>query len=318
MSSSKRNKFLDDLQKDLEAFDTIAIFPHQYPDPDAFGSARGVKLWLEEKYPDKKVIALCSAINPDYQAETFDPKTTLGIIVDTSNSPRVEDPRWKELEKTYRIDHHVPIEEFASEEWLDDSYTATCEMVADMLSQAGESISEEAAQALYEGLIADNLRFSTDKVSPRTFQAAAWLAKQGIDTVKAAEAAFGNTYDSFVWESKVREKAHRKEDFLFSVMSAQDYLSLGYSFAFAKEKVYALGDIKDIQVWALFTQMEDGVHYSASLRSRTIPIRDLAVRFHGGGHDCASGIKNLTIADVSVLIEELAARSKMLDFTLED
>ena len=51
--------------------------------------------------------------------------------------------------------------------------------------------------------------------------------------------------------------------------------------------------------------MEDGIHYAASLRSRTLPVRDVAVQYGGGGHNCASGIKNLSIAEVFQVIELL-------------
>ena len=54
--------------------------------------------------------------------------------------------------------------------------------------------------------------------------------------------------------------------------------------------------------------MEDREHYSASLRSRNIPIRDVAMQFGGGGHECASGIKNLSREQVDEVIEILSKR----------
>ena len=89
----------------------------------------------------------------------------------------------------------------------------------------------------------------------------------------------------------------------------KEYEEAGLTFSQAKEKVYVLSGIDEIEIWALFTQMEDGIHYSASLRSRTIPIRDVAVEFHGGGHECASGIKNLTLDQVHEIIDILTKRS---------
>ncbi len=44
------------------------------------------------------------------------------------------------------------------------------------------------------------------------------------------------------------------------------------------------------------------------LRSRNIPIRDVAMEFGGGGHECASGIKNLTRDQVNQIIEILSNR----------
>lgn len=306
MPDSFFSKFL----QDVEDFDTVSIFVHQFPDLDCKGSQLGLKLWLQQKYPDKKILAVCSNEGPLFDHPSDEEiEKSLAVLVDISNSARVEDPRWKLAARKYRIDHHVPVEVFADEEWIDDDATATCEMIALMLRQNHESISQDAAQHLYEGLIADNLRFSIDKVRPASFEAGAYLVEQGADVVAAARTAFASDYTSYAYETIVRSKAVRKSRFLFAVINADTYLRQGLSFAFAKEKVYALADVSDIEVWALFTMMEDGIHYAASLRSRTIPIRDLAVEYGGGGHECASGIKNLSVQDVYQLIEKLEKRS---------
>lgn len=302
--------FAAQLLKDLEEAPAVSLFVHQFPDPDCKGSSLGLKGWLQSKYPDKPVYAVANLPEEGFDQPSDEQiQNSLGIILDVSNAPRVEDPRWKLAQKTYRIDHHVPVDCFADREWIDDQATATCEMIALMLEEAGEAIPASAAQKLYEGLIADNLRFGVDKVRPESFMAGAYLVKHGANVVEAVQNTFASSYDDFAFESMIRSKAVRRSRFLFTVLSAQDYLGAGHSFAFAKEKVFALADITDIEVWALFTQMEDGIHYSASLRSRTIPIRDLAVKYGGGGHDCASGIKHLTIADVTALIEQLEQRS---------
>lgn len=302
--------FLQDLCRDIEEASVITLFAHQYPDLDASGSQNGIKAWIKANWPNKTVLTMGDVSLAGIDgASDQQVRDSLAIILDTSNSPRVEDQRWKTARKTYRIDHHVPVEVFADREWIDDNATATCEMAALLMEQVGKKLPREAAQALYEGLIADNLRFSVDKVRPESFRAAAYLVENGADVVEAARKAFASNYASFAYESKVRSKAVRKADFLYAVMDMDDYVSMGATFSFAKEKVYALADISDIEVWALFTRMEDNVHYAASLRSRTIPIRDLAVRYGGGGHDCASGIKNLSPADVAALIHELEQRS---------
>ena len=47
----------------------------------------------------------------------------------------------------------------------------------------------------------------------------------------------------------------------------------------------------------------DEVKYSASLRSKTIPVNDVAQMFGGGGHINASGIKNLNYSQVIEILE---------------
>ncbi|WP_289220256.1 DHH family phosphoesterase [Ileibacterium valens] len=309
--SEQLKNFAKKLQSEIEAANTITLFRHVFPDPDALGSQLGLKGFLESNYPDKKIFAL----GQDGQGKKMDEasdedvKNSLAIILDSATSPRIDDDRWKTASKTIRIDHHVRVEDYGDLELVDEDATATCELIARILNELQASIPSESAQLLYEGLIADNLRFAVNKTSPDTFLAASYLVRQGIDLAKANANVFAGTYQDFVYENKVRQNAYRKNNALISVMDQHDYLSCGMDFSKAKEKVYALGNIIDIEVWALFTRMEDGIHYSASLRSRRIPIRDIAVEYDGGGHELASGIKNLSAAQVSEIAAELAKRS---------
>lgn len=303
--------FQKKLKEEIEKAEIITLFRHQYPDPDAYGSQLGLKAWLQTAYPHKTILALGAADDPLMDTAADEQiADSLAILLDASTSARIEDPRWKLAGKSARIDHHIPVEEIADLEWIDTDATATCEMAALLLKEWGADLPQEAAQKLYEGLIADNLRFSVEKTRPESFEAAAWLLAHGVDVVKAAKTVFARDYASYQYENSVRSKSFRSGSVLFSVMDCQDYLRQGLSFSSAKDKVYALADISEIEIWALFTQMEDGIHYAASLRSRTIPIRDIAAQYNGGGHDCASGIKNLSPADVSAVIEKLIARSK--------
>ena len=316
--AEKFSRFASEFAKDIEAADTITLFRHILPDPDAFGSQLGLKSWLQEKYPDKKILALGKS-SRDHQMDEADDeeiRNSLAIILDSSTSPRIDDERWKDAKKSIRIDHHVLTEEFGDLSWVDEDATATCEILALLLEKLGQKLPQEAAQLLYEGLIADNLRFSVNKTSPDSFAAGAYLVSNGVDLAKANTAIFAGTYHDFVYENRVRSNAYRNEKALISVMSVSDYLNCGHDFMSAKDMVYVLSNIVDIEVWALFTMMEDGIHYSASLRSRTIPIRDIAAEYGGGGHDCASGIKNLTSQQVAEIAEKLAERSTKPDFKI--
>lgn len=315
--NSRIASFSEELKKKIEEAPVIVIYRHILPDADALGSQMGLKQWIESVWPDKKVLAAGSQAGMD-QISDDDLKKALAVILDTSTAARIDGDGWKKAADTVRIDHHVKTEEYADLELVEEEATATCEILALVLKELGASLPKEAAQLIYQGLIADNLRFSVDKTSSDSFLAAAYLAGQGVDFTEASKNVFASTYHDFSYENRVRSKACRRDSCLFSVMNADDYLSCGHSFSSAKDKVYVLGDITDIEVWALFTMMEDGIHYCASLRSRTIPIRDIAAEYGGGGHDCASGIKNLNIVQVAEIIEKLKVRSMQPDFVITE
>ena len=45
----------EDILKLIEQYEVITIFRHIHPDCDALGSQFGLKQWISENYPDKKV-----------------------------------------------------------------------------------------------------------------------------------------------------------------------------------------------------------------------------------------------------------------------
>lgn len=298
-----RSSFPGLFKQTVEKYPVLALFRHQYPDPDAWGSQHGLALWLKQEYPDKTVIE-ASAENEIPEEEK---KEALAIILDTSNSPRIEGESWKDAAETLRIDHHVRVEEIGRPELdeVDEKAAATCELVPLTLKALNASISQEAANSLMKGLMADTQRFTISSVRPETFEAAAWLVEQNADLVKCTEELFCNPYERFEYGVKVRQKACLKNGVLFSVMDTDDYLSLGMGFTQAKEFVDELNNVEEAQIWALFTRMDDGIHYAASLRSRHLTIRTIAAEYGGGGHDKAAGIKNLTAVQVKEIIDKL-------------
>ncbi len=306
---------LNQILKKIEAYDSIVIFRHEYPDMDALGSQLGMKHAILDLYPNKKVYCLGS-LNEEADGfiEEMDSvvqeviENSLAIITDTSNTPRVDDQRFRLAKESIRIDHHVQVETMCDLEYIDDKATAACEIIALGLRKMKANISQKTAQLLYCGMVADNIRFTIATVRPQTFLAASYLMKHGVDVIQCNEHNFNSTYDDYVYETKVRNKTIKKENALFAIMEIEDYQPL--QFADAKSKVYCLSGVDGIHCWGLFTRMDDGIHYAASLRSKRLDVRSIAEQFNGGGHICAAGIKNLSIEQVHQIIEALAELSK--------
>lgn len=300
--------FWNRLMEQIEKHDVITLFRHQYPDSDACGSQLGLKSWIENRWKDKKVLALGSGKDMD-TADDETIRQSLAIITDTSNAARVDDERWKLADTSARIDHHVKVETFTDLDFVDDKAAASCEIIARLLKQGGESIPQEGAQKLYEGLISDCINYSISTTTPDTMEAGAWLLELKADVIQAKQDCFDSSYEDFLYENRIRSKSCRQKNFLYAIMEPDDYLLCAQTFSSAKEKVYALSGIRGMEVWALFTRMEDGIHYAASLRSATMEVRDIAMRFGGGGHACACGIKNLSIQQVQDIIGLCTRRS---------
>ena len=302
---------LNQIREKIEAYDTITIFRHVHPDMDAYGSQMGLKLALQALYPEKNVYALGAMNFHEHSMDEVSEdviQNSLAIILDTSNMARIDDTRYALAKDSIRIDHHVQVETIANTEWIDEKASATCEMLALYFDAMHQSIPSQAAQLMYSGLVADNIRFTIESVRKESFLAAAYLMNQKVDVIQTELDNFAGTLNDFYYENKVRERAILKEKSLTSIMQKEDYESLHMSFSDAKDKVYALAGIKEVEVWAIFTENDNGT-YNASLRARTKSIREIAAQYNGGGHACASGIKGLSLNQVHEIIELLAKRS---------
>ena len=281
------------IQEKIESYNTITIFRHVHPDMDAYGSQMGLKLALQALYPEKEIYAVGTMNFHEHEMDLVDDETikrSLAIILDTSNAARIDDARYALAQDSIRIDHHVQVETIAKLEWIDEKASATCEMLPLYFEAMHQSIPESAAQLMYNGLVADNIRFTIGSVRKESFMAAAYLMDHTVDVIQTELDNFASTLNDFYYENKVRARAILKNKSLTSIMQKSDYESLNMEFSDAKDKVYALSGIKEVEVWAIFTENENGT-YNASLRARTKSIREIAAQYNGGGHACASGIK---------------------------
>lgn len=296
-----------DIRPLFEAFeqsDPIVVFHHISPDPDALGTQFGIVEFLKEKYPEKTILAAGSQPEMD-EVSDEQIRNGMALVVDTSTRERVDDQRYSMAKTVARIDHHLLCDDFGELDYTDEKAAAAAQTAVSLLKAHGETIPAKSAQHLLEALISDTQKFMLQTVTPETFEAAAWLLKMGADPAKAQANLYSRDRVVFAFRAKLMNKARILDNLMFSVVSAEDYLSCGCPFEDAKSSVNTLGSVKGIEIWAQFTQNPDGVHYNGSLRSARIPLIDLAGRFGGGGHTCACGVKNLTIGQVDELIQGL-------------
>lgn len=304
----------------IEAFDTITLYRHVSPDADALGSQFGLKQWIQDTYPEKKVYALGSETSSKSQHfpknDVVDDAlvaSSLAIVLDTANTSRIDDARWSIAKQSLRIDHHIIVEHFADDEIIDDLFGATCEIIGYALMQENKQVSSTAAQYLYSGLLADTLRFSLATTTPTTLTIAAFLVKAGVDVPRANEENYSTSLTMFRYENAIRDHFQLQGDHVaYAIVHASDYEAFGLSFNEAKEKVFVLGGIHEFYAWALFIEKgkdsQGNPLYNGSLRSKNIVINDIANQFHGGGHRFACGVSGLTRDAIDALLQQLETR----------
>ncbi len=209
---------------------------------------------------------------------------TLLIVVDTHKQTYVEVPELlEETSKVVIIDHHRK-----SPDCIEDAILTFHEVYASSASELVTEILEYApkeielltieAEALYAGIMMDTKNF-TFKTGVRTFEAAAYLRKCGIDIIKVKK-WFQSDLKTYNKISKIVENAeivnetigisiydqNDKEANLICAKAADELLTISditASFVIGKigEKVYISGrSIGDINVQVILEKLGGGGH----------------------------------------------------------
>lgn len=309
--------FKEILQEILH-YDKIIIHRHSNPDGDALGSQIGLRLIIEENFPEKKVYTvgdhakrysfMARSKMDEIGDEVYD--GALAIILDTSAKALISDERYGLAAKTVRIDHHIFCEKIADVELTDTSYESCAGLVAAFARDCGLRLTPLAAKALYTGMITDSGRFRYDSTSAQTFRIAAYLFEQDFDT----NDIYRNLYaDDF---SHIRLKA----EFVLKIRFTANKVAYIYTtleeakatgadtFAISRGMVGTMAEIRGVDVWVNFTETEEGV--LCEIRSSKYNINPIAVKYGGGGHKKASGA---TVADREEAMMMLADLDKLAE-----
>ena len=309
----------DGLLSTIESFEIITIFRHENPDCDACGSQFGLKTWIKDNYPDKQVYVCGEQVcdqadwpeNDVVSLETI--QNSLAIVVDCANAPRVDDQRFSEAKMVVKIDHHPDKEPFGDKVYVDDTAAAVCEILPFFFYENKDKVfSKETAEFLYRGLLTDSLNYTTSNTTSRTLEAGGILASKGLNLSKISHDVFDNSIHGYEFNGYIIE--HTKvidKHFAYVVIPEKDYKSYGFDASKARSFVGRLGNVKEFNVWAVFTEktVDGEILYDGSLRAKETTINDIAERFHGGGHACAAGVKNLNHENLALILDLLKERS---------
>lgn len=305
---------LKELLLQLEQHDIITVFRHIHPDCDAFGAQFGMATWLKNQYPNKQIYAVGKeTINqghfPD-EDEVSDEiiQQSLAIVVDSSVPHRVDDERYQTAKYVIKIDHHPNVEPFGDLQIIETKAAATCEILTDIMYEVDpKSITKEVAYYLYQGLLTDSLCYRTSNTTANTLKCGSILAQTGLNIPEMNRILFDHSFKEFEIANYIREHVQVvDEDFAYEILSQAELKTFGLEPHEARTYIDELGQVKEFKIWCIFTELEDEDElYDGSIRSKTIPINQIANAFHGGGHANASGVNHLTRQEVNDLIAEL-------------
>ena len=291
-------EILQQILDKIKQYDRIMLFRHARNDGDCVGATKGLKAILKFSFPEKQIYLIDEdraeylAFLGEDDAPVEDALYTdaLGIVLDTGNTGRISNPKYELCRELIKIDHHINVNPYGDLSWVEEEASSACEMVAKFYFTFKDElkIDREAATYLYTGMVTDSGRFRFSSTSGDTLRMAGMLLDLGIDT----EVLYANLYlqdtETFKFKSYVyKNMKMTPAGVAYLYISRATMEKYGLSHEQAASAVSLLDSIKGSLIWMIFIEHETEIR--VRLRSRFVTVNQIAERYNGGGHACASG-----------------------------
>lgn len=306
----------------------IFIMGHVNPDMDCFGATLGVMRLcaLREKEPYIIIDNYKEALSTIYKeakdsdeyrfinsekAISLADKDSLVIVLDTHRSSIVQCPELINIcEKIVIIDHHRRVEDFIENPTLAymESYaSSTSELVAEILQYmtSKKSLIKLEAEALLAGMTVDTNGF-TVKTGVRTFEAAAWLRRQGADPTEVKR-FFQEDNDSFIIKTKALADAVFHEGGIVTSICTTKHADEQVICAQVADELLT---VKGIKASFVTGKNAEGLTVISARSLGEVNVQVIMEKFNGGGH--------LTTAAAQVDISPEEAIEKILEHMEEE
>ena len=323
MSYDKMHAILEKIRE----YDSILIFRHMRMDGDCVGATKGLRAILKLSFPNKQV-RIADSQHSDFLAflgedreEITDEeyRNALGIVLDTATADRVSNQKFRMCAELVKIDHHIPVDNYAKCSWVEEERSSACEMVAHFYHTFRDvlRIDKEAATYLYTGMVTDSGRFQFRSVDGDTMRLAGMLLDQGVDTDTLYAHLYLRDFSELKFKAQVyRDMQVTENGVAYIFVSNEMKETFGLTNEAASAVVSYLENIRGCLCWIAFIETEDQIR--VRLRSRFAPINTVAERYRGGGHACAAGATVYSMDEVTALLREADAHIRQYKETHED
>lgn len=309
--------------------ENVIVLTHKNADVDGVGAAFGIMRICKinntpvniamETY-DKTVARLLAklenseeynglVVTADEAREKIN-DSTLVVLVDTHRISLLEAPSLLAIAKqTVVIDHHRRTADFVEHPALvyhEPYASSTCEMVTEILQYTSNkmSLTKFEAEALYSGIVVDTKNF-TFKTGVRTFEAASFLRKQGVDTI-AVKTVFQQDLKTYIKRSEIIKQADIYRDNIAISIAPESFDITNIVMAQAADELL---NIRGIIASFVIREADGSVNISGRSLGE-INVQIILEKLGGGGH--------MTIAGAQLENINGAAAKEMLIGAIDD
>ena len=302
----------------IENKDRLFIMGHRRMDIDCLGAAIGI--WRIAVTLDKKahivVSDQISAVKPmlqrfrggeyppdlfiseDAAMELLDENSVL-VVVDTNNPVIVESPKLLEAAKTIVVlDHHRQSERSirnAALSYVETYASSASEMVAEIVQYISDNVKIRVAEAdaMYAGIVIDTHDFK-NQTGVRTFEAAAFLRRNGVDVTRVRKLFREKIEDYRAKAEAVHNAVIYRDHFAMSTCPSE---GLESPTVIGAQAANDLLDIVGVKASIVFTEYGGKIFVSARSIDE-VNVQVMMEKMGGGGHRTMAG-SQLSGASVS-------------------
>jgi len=306
------------LKEYVETKERVVIMGHSYGDIDSLGSAIGIYRIAKTLGKKAQIVIndVTSSIrpmlerfqdNPDYEEDMFISGSkaqeivnddTLLVVVDVNRPAITECKELLELTKTIVIlDHHRQTGEAIENavlSYIEPYASSACEMVAEISQYIGEGLKLKPleADAMYAGVMIDTNNFLM-KTGVRTFEAAAYLRRNGADVTRIRK-LFRTNFVEYQAKAQAVSTAQIFMDYYVFAVSESE--GLDSPSIVAAQTANELLNIDKTKASFVFTEHNGRIHISARSIDE-LNVQVVMEKIGGGGHMSAAAVQ---LADCTV------------------
>lgn len=316
------------LRELMETKDRLLIMGHRLTDVDSFGAAVGIyriatalnkkaNIILNEVTSSVRPMMDRFIGTPDYPedifltgaqaAELVDGNTIL-VVVDVNRPSITDAPELLGLVKTIVVlDHHRQSSEIIDNavlSYVEPYASSACEMVAEVLQYIADGIRIKSAEAdaMYAGIVIDTNNF-TNQTGVRTFEAAAFLRRNGADVVRVRKLFRDDLGDYKAKAAAVREAEIFEDCFAISICPSEGIESPTVVGAQAANELL---DIAGIKASVVMTFYNNTIYLSARSIDE-VNVQVMMEKLGGGGHRTIAGaqLKDMSLEEAKDRVKEV-------------
>ena len=312
----KTRAFAVALKDFIKKSDKVILMGHSSADYDCFGAAIGLQravralgktpyIVVDNNSPAIKTLYNDIRENEEYQGMFVDgdralellTPDTLVIVLDTHRPSMLPcQALVHRASKVILIDHHRRSTDFISPCSLiyhEPYASSTCEMATELLEymDLGSALTSIEAESLYTGILIDTKNFMV-KTGVRTFEAASYLRRLGLNTV-GIKRLFNVSKEDYIYRSDIVKTA---EVIAPHIAVARCYGKIPNVRVIASQASDEMLNIADIHASIVVYPLDGAISVSARSLG-DINVQLIMEKLGGGGHSTVAGaqIKDKTV-----------------------